>query len=288
MRIANRTFLPALLAAALLCPLAVRQAQAQSERPWPPIAGVQIVVRDLATQQDIGTAEPGGTISVPAGSQVRLIAAAVPAGNRPSFYPAATFSDQSRGGLRFTRSRPENGTADVQVGTTKGYNRNQAVGYQIRDDWVPASLRSGTIYLQVVPATAAPESVGSSLTGSARAQELTRMLYRAILMRDPDPGAQGTVDSIARGGYDALVQAAVGIANSDESRNRLPGQGVSNEDRLNSLYQNLLALSPDQVDRQQFSSDLRRINNGRIADVVSGMVQSDRFRSRANVASTRY
>src|SRR5947209_960288 len=252
MRIANRTLVPAVLAAALLCPLAVRQAQAQPG-PRPPIAGVQVVVRDLATQQDIGTVEPGGTISVPAGSQVRLIMNAIP---------------------------------DLQVGTTKGYNRNQAVGYQIRDDWVPASLRSGTIYLQVVPATAAPESVGSSLTGSSRAQDLTRMLYQAILMRDPDPAAQGTVDAIARGGYDALVQAAVGIANSDESRNRL--QGVSSEDRLNSLYQNLLGLSPDQVDRQQYNSDLRRVNQGRIADVVSGMVQSDRFRSRANVASTRY
>jgi len=285
MRIANRTLVPAVLAAALLCPLAVRQAQAQPG-PRPPIAGVQVVVRDLATQQDIGTVEPGGTISVPAGSQVRLIMNAIPTGNRRPLYPNTTFSDQSQGVLRITRARAENATADLQVGTTKGYNRNQAVGYQIRDDWVPASLRSGTIYLQVVPATAAPESVGSSLTGSSRAQDLTRMLYQAILMRDPDPAAQGTVDAIARGGYDALVQAAVGIANSDESRNRL--QGVSSEDRLNSLYQNLLGLSPDQVDRQQYNSDLRRVNQGRIADVVSGMVQSDRFRSRANVASTRY
>ncbi|HYX24519.1 MAG TPA: hypothetical protein VFC23_10245 [Thermoanaerobaculia bacterium] len=285
MRIANRTLVPAVLAAALLCPLAVRQAQAQPG-PRPPIAGVQVVVRDLATQQDIGTVEPGGTISVPAGSQVRLIMNAIPTGNRRPLYPNTTFSDQSQGALRITRARAENATADLQVGTTKGYNRNQAVGYQIRDDWVPASLRSGTIYLQVVPATAAPESVGSSLTGSSRAQDLTRMLYQAILMRDPDPAAQGTVDAIARGGYDALVQAAVGIANSDESRNRL--QGVSSEDRLNSLYQNLLGLSPDQVDRQQYNSDLRRVNQGRIADVVSGMVQSDRFRSRANVASTRY
>jgi len=287
MRIANRTLVPAVLAAALLCPLAVRQAQAQPANPRPPIAGVQIVVRDLSTQQDIGTVEPGGTISVPAGSQVRLIMNAVPTGNRRPLYPNTTFSEQSQGALRITRARAENATADLQVGTTKGYNRNQAIAYQIREDWVPANLRNGTIYLQVVPATAAPESVGS-LTGSARAQELTRMLYQAILMRDPDPGAQGTVDSIARGGYDALVQAAVGIANSDESRNRLPGQGVSNEDRLNSLYQNLLGLSPDQVDRQQFSSDLRRMSQGRIADVVSGMVQSDRFRSRANVSSTRY
>jgi hypothetical protein len=287
MRITNRTLMPAVLAAALLCPLAVRQAEAQSANPRPPIAGVQVVVRDLATQQDIGTVEPGGTISVPAGSQVRLIMNAVPTGNRRPLYPNTTFSEQSQGALRITRSRAENATADLEVSNAKGYNRNQAVGFQIREDWVPANLRSGTIYLQVVPAAAAPVA-GSALTGSARAQELTRMLYQAILLRDPDPGAQGTVDSIARGGYDALVQAAVGIANSDESRNRLPGQGVSSEDRLNSLYQNLLGLSPDQMDRQQYNSDLQRVNNGRIADVVSKMVQSERFRSRANVASTRY
>ncbi|HEX4965133.1 MAG TPA: hypothetical protein VF173_30270 [Thermoanaerobaculia bacterium] len=286
MKPTNRALLPAVLAAAaLLCPLAFRQAEAQPAKSWPPISRVQVVVRDLSTQQDIGSVEPGGTISVPAGSQVRLILAAVPSGNRPPVYPAATFSDQSQGGLRFTRTRPENGTADVQVGNAKG-NRGQAVGYQVQDDRVPANLRSGTIYIQVVPGAATPESVGS-LSGSARAQELTRMLYRAILLRDPDPGAQGTVDSIERGGYDALVQAAVGIANSKESRFQIP-QSTNNEERLSALYQNLLGLSADRVDRQQYESDLRRLNQGQIGDVVSGMVQSDRFRSRANVASVRY
>ena len=95
MRIANRTLVPAVLAAALLCPLAVRQAQAQPANPRPPIAGVQIVVRDLATQQDIGTVEPGGTISVPAGSQVRLIMNAIPTGNRKPLYPNTTFRSKS-------------------------------------------------------------------------------------------------------------------------------------------------------------------------------------------------
>jgi len=283
MRIANRAFVPALLAAALLCPLAVRPADAQTTKPRPPIAGVQVVVRDLATQQDLGTVPPGGSISVPAGSHVRLIMTAIPTGNRAPLYPATTYSDQSQGGVRITRSRTENSTADLEVGPAKS-NRNQGISYQIQEDWVPTNLRNGAIYLQVVPAAAAPEA-SAPLTGSARAQEITRMLYMAILMREPDPGAQGTVDSIERGGYDAIVQAAVGIANSDESRNRIR---ASNEDRLASLYQNLLGMSPDQVDRAQFDGDLRRLSSGRIGDVVSGMVQSPRFQTRTRVGSTRY
>src|SRR6476660_197312 len=190
MRLTNRTFVPALLAAALLCPLTVRQADAQSAKPRPPIAGVQVVVRDLATQQDLGTVPPGGSIAVPAGSRVRLIMTAIPTGNRAPLYPATTYSDQSQGGVRITRSRSENSTADLDVGEAKG-RRRQGIGYQIQEDWVPANLRHGTIYLQVAPAS--EPAVTSTLTGSARAQEITRMRYQAIRLRDPDPGAQGTV-----------------------------------------------------------------------------------------------
>jgi len=283
MRIVNRSFLPAVLAAALIFPLAVQQADAQSTKPRPPIAGVQVVVRDLATQQDLGTVPPGGSISVPAGSHVRLIMTAIPTGNRAPLYPATTYADQSQGGVRITRSRTENSTADLEVGAAKG-RRSQGISYQIQEDWVPTNLRSGAIYLQVVPA-AAPEAPAATLTGSARAQDLTRMLYRAILLREPDPGAQGTVDSIDRGGYEAVVQAAVGIANSEESRNRVR---ASSEDRLSSLYQNLLGMSLDQVDRQQYEGDLRRVSSGRIADVVSRIVQSTTFQSRTRVGSVRY
>jgi hypothetical protein len=219
---------------------------------------------------------------VPAGSHVRLIMTAIPTGNRAPLYPATIYRDQSQGGVRITRSRTENSTADLDVGETKG-RRSQGISYQIEEDWVPTNLRNGAIYLQVVPA-AEPPVTTATLTGSARAQELTRMLYQAILLREPDPGAQGTVDSIDRGGYDAVVQAAVGIANSEESRNRVR---ASNEDRLSSLYQNLLGMSPDQVDRPQYEGDLRRLASGRIADVVSGMVQSSRFQSRARVGSNR-
>lgn len=288
MRIANRTFLPAALVAALLCPLAVQSVEAQSSKPRPPIRAVEVVVRDIATKEDIGTVQPGGTISVPAGSRVRLIMTAVPTGNRQPLYPATTYSDLSRGGVQITRSNAENSTADLAVGTAKA-NRTQAIGFQIQEDWVPADLRSGTINLRIVPGTdtvVGNDLGGGSYAGGSRAEQVTRMLYRGILMRDPDPGAQGTIDSIATGGYDAVVRAAVGIANSSESRIRLPNEGgVSSEDRLAALYQNLLGMSPDRVDRSQYDNDLRRITAGRIADVVSDMVQSERFRSRANLTT---
>jgi len=291
MRIANRTFLPAALVAALLCPLAVQPADAQSSKPKPPIRAVEVVVRDIAAQEDIGSVQPGGTISIPAGSKVRLIMTAIPTGSRQPLYPATTYSDQSRGGVQITRSNSENSTADLAVGNTKG-NRTQAIGFQIQEDWVPANLRSGTINLRITPGDSVGtvgSDTGGSYVGDSRAEQVTRMLYRGILMRDPDPGAQGTIDSIANGGYDAVLRAAVGIANSPESRNRIPGQGVSSEDRLAALYQNLLGMSPDRVDRSQYDSDLRRITSGRVADVVSDMVQSERFRSRANLSTgTRY
>ncbi len=282
MRITHRTIVPAVLAAALFCPLAMRPADAQTTKPRPPIADVQVVVRDLSTQQDLGTVPPGGSISVPAGSHLRLIMTAIPTGNRAALYPETTYSDQSQGGVRITRSRSENSTADLEVGEAKG-DRRQGISYQIHEDWVPTNLRNGSIYLQVVPA-AAPQAPPASLTGSARAQEITRMLYLGILMREPDPGAQGTVDSIERGGYEAITQAAVGIANSDESH-RIR---VGTEERLNALYQNLLGMSPDQVDRAQYDGDLRRVSSGRLGDVVSAMVQSPRFQTRTRVNTNRY
>jgi hypothetical protein len=131
MRIANRTFLPAALVAALLCPLAVQPVEAQSSKPRPPIRAVEVVVRDIAAQEDIGSVQPGGTISIPAGSKVRLIMTAIPTGARQPLYPATTYSDQSRGGVQITRSNSENSTADLAVGNTKG-TRTQAIGFQIQ------------------------------------------------------------------------------------------------------------------------------------------------------------
>jgi hypothetical protein len=57
---------------------------------------------------------------------------------------------------------------------------------------------------------------------------------------------------------------------------------------LASLYQILLGITREQADPQQWRSDLNLMNQGHITEVVSGIVQSDRFRTRHNLAGVRY
>ena len=284
MRTTKRTLLLTAILVLALVPLAA----AQSARPN--IGQVMIVIKDIDTKAEISSVEPGGTITLPAGSHVRLIMTALPTGrSRGPLYPATTFSDTSNGGVTITRSNVENSTADLMVNRVKAGSRTETIRYQILESWVPASLRTGSFRIHVAPGSAAVSNLGygssnGSSLGNSSADRLTRMLYQAILLRDPDPGAAGTVESIANGGYNALVQAAVGIANSEESRYRLYDQGTTNQQRLAALYRNLLGLSTSQVDRSQYDNDLRRLNEGRIADVVADIVNSQRFRDRIGAA----
>ena len=86
-----------------------------------------------------------------------------------------------------------------------------------------------------------------------------------------------------------MVRAAEGIARSEESRIRIYENGdVTNERRLISLYRNLLGLDSSDVDRADWSDDLRRLRDGRIGEVVSDMVRSERFRSRFGSSDRRY
>lgn len=284
MRTATRTLLILLFTLAVM-PLA----KAQDNKPN--IGQVMIEVKDIESKEIIASVEPGGTVTLPSGSHVRLIMNALPTGRARPLYPATTFSDTSNGGVTITRSNVENSTADLVLNRGKAApGRTETIRYQINESWVPANLRTGSFRIHIAPASAVEGSVGSVGSGislgNSNAEQLTRMLYQAILLREPDSGAAGTIESIANGGYNALAQAAVGIANSEESRVRLYEQGKTNEQRLTALYRYLLDLSPSQIDRAQYNDDLRRINDGRIADVVSDIVNSQRFRDRLGV--TRY
>ena len=297
MRIATRTLFTLLTCLALATTAfaqgTVQQDTAQrNQGNKPNIGRVEIVIKDIDTKQDIAIVEPGGTVELPAGARVRLIMSALPTGSaRGPLYPATTFTDasQAKGGVTITRSNSENSTADLMLSNVKSGSRTETIRYQISDTWVPANLRTGSFSVRVVPGD--NTATGSVGTGTAtdmasRAEQLTRLLYQGILLRDLDPGAQGSVDAIRTGGYDALVRVAVGIAGSEESRVRLGA--TPPEQRLASLYQILLGITREQADPQQWQSDLNLMSQGRIADVVSGIVQSDRFRQRNNLVGVRY
>ncbi|HEX4965134.1 MAG TPA: hypothetical protein VF173_30275 [Thermoanaerobaculia bacterium] len=275
----------ALLSLALILACSAAFAQGRVNR-------LQIVIKDIGSHQDIASVEPGGTVDVPRGGPVRIIMSAFYSSGK-TIYPITTYSDPKRGGAGISRSNAENGAADLDLSQATG--EREAINFLITDERVPGEMRRGTFYVRVVRGSGSHEGGGygdhegheghdghdGGYGDRSRGARLTRMLYQAILLRDPDPGAAGTVRSIDEGGYDALVRAAEGIADSDESRIRIYENGkVTHERRLISLYRNLLDLAPEAVDRSTWDRDLHRLRDGRIADVVRDIVRSDRFRSR--------
>jgi hypothetical protein len=277
----NRTLLPAVLAV-LMYPLAA-PADAQSSRRAD-VDAVQILVRDASTRQELETVEPGGTLTLPEGAHVRINMQAIPKGSyRNPLYPATEFTDANRTGVRITRSNEENAAADLEILPMRNPSRIQTIRYRITDTWVPASLRTGSFSIRVVPEGSTGSTGGFFSYDQAR--NLTRTLYRAILLREPDQDANGRIRAIQRGGYDALLEEAVEIADSDESRIRVYEQeNVCNQQRLLALYKNLLGVSASQISRTQWDADLRRLERGDIGQVVESLLRSDRFRSRYDIA----
>jgi hypothetical protein len=265
----------------LLSPLAVlAQKSARAQGPY---HDVEIQVKDLNSDQVIGTVEPGGTFTLPEGARVRLIMTALrPGSGKSPYYPETEFTETEpgRGWVRVTRTSVENASATVEIVRRGNNNLTETLRYRITENvGIPTRLREGHITIRVDPLS----SSGSAPVTST-AQGLTNLLYRAILLRDMDPAGQSYVDRIAGGGYSELIRVAQEIAQSEESRTAAYDRaGQSNEQRLLALYQNLLNLSSGQIDRDQWIADLQRLNAGRLTDVVLSMVRSQRFQDVHNL-----
>jgi hypothetical protein len=275
----------------LLSPLAAfaqaRNFNAQGQGPY---QDVQIQVKDLDSDQVIATVQPGGTITLREGQRVRLIMTADHPGQKGLVYPETEFTeaDPGRGWVRVTKTNVDNANATLRIVRPSGTNRSrtETLSYRIVESiGMPDSLRQGTINVRVEPAAAAGSAPTTSATTRQQARDLTGRLYQAILMRNLDEtGARVHIDNIAKGGYPALIQVAERIAESDESRIGVyEREGVCNQQRLLSMYKNLLGLSASQIDREQWEEDLKRMNAGDIDAVVAGMVRSPRFQQLHNL-----
>lgn len=249
---------------------------------------LQIQVKDLDSGQVIATVQPGGTITLREGQRVRLIMTAdSPGRGRDLIYPETEFTETEpgRGWVRVTRTNEENANATLQIvrPSNASRSRTETLRYRITENiGLPSSLRQGTVLVRVEPVAG---SGSSPVTTSQQARDLTRRLYRAILMREPDAsGSRRYVETITSGGYPALVRVAEQLAKSDESRIKVyEREGVCNEQRLLSLYKNLLDLSADQIDREQWDADLSRMSKGQMDAVVAAMVRSNRFQQLHNL-----
>jgi hypothetical protein len=241
------------------------------------LAAQEIQVKDLDTDEIIDTVGPGGTITLAKGDKVRLIMSVQ--GKGRTYYPQTEYWEgQPNGGsVRITRASVENANATVEAVSS---GRSESIGYRILEEVRGRTEGSVTIRVEDEEEEEAPSHGGSGGGyGNDWAREITNTLYQAILMRDMDEaGGRGYSDRIRRGGYSTVVQIAQEMARSEESRVRIYERQVTNRQRLESLYENLLGLSSDDIDDEDWASDLRRLNDGRIADVVSDMVRSAQFR----------
>jgi hypothetical protein len=238
------------------------------------LAAQEIQVKDLDTDEIIDTVGPGGTITLAKGDRVRLIMTVQ--GKGRAYYPQTEYWEgQPNGGsVRITRASVENANATVEAVAS---GRSENIGYRILEE--VRGRTEGSVTIRVEEEEEEEQAPARGGYGNDWARELTNTLYQAILMRDMDEaGGRGYSDRIRRGGYSTVVQIAQEMARSEESRVRIYERQVTNRQRLEALYENLLGLSSDDVDDEDWADDLRRLNDGRIADVVSDMVRSAQFR----------
>ena len=239
------------------------------------IAAQEIQVKDLDTDEIIDTVGPGGTITLSEGDRVRLIMSVNAKGR--TYYPQTEYWEGQRNGgaVRITRASVENANATVEAVAS---GRSETIGFRILEEVRGRLEGSVTIRVEHEEETSSGGGHGGGYGGDW-AREITNTLYQAILLRDMDEeGGRGYSDLIRRGGYSTVVQIAQEMARSEESRVRIYERQVTNRQRLESLYENLLGLDPDEIDDEDWADDLRRLNDGRIADVVSDMVRSSRVR----------
>lgn len=242
---------------------------------------VRIEVKDLDTDEILGTVQPGGSFTLSEGDRVRLIMTAQ--GRGRTLYPQTEYWEgEPRGGcVRITRASVENANATVEVFGSGG--RSERIGYRILEDvGLPDRSLEGSITLRIEDEEEETYGRGSApapAPSGSWARDLTNTLYRAILLRDMDEqGGRGYADRISRGGYSTVVQIAEEMARSEESRIRIYQRQVTNQQRLLALYEHLLDMDSDEIDEEEWDEDLHLLNDGRIAEVVGAMVRSRRFR----------
>ena len=279
------------LAAALLT--AAVPATAQTTATADQVRNVQISVVDPDSGTELEVLNSNQEISLFPGEEVMLRVFEPNPTRRLDrrTLPASFGFGPTQTPVEIVRSSPERGEVVVRLNDTAAGQRWH-VGYKLADRVALSdpAMQLGRILIRVAgPGTTSITGAQTAgiypLPASANfADAVTRALYRGILLREPDEGAAGGRDDLARNGYEGVRRVATNIANSPESRVRLyEERGASTVQRLDAIYRELLGWSRSDVGRDRWESDLAEIERGNIAGVVDAIVRSQQFRSRFGI-----
>lgn len=302
----TRSTMLAAMAAALLAGMAPGARAADLE-----VVEVRIHARHVGTDADIGWVNPGDTLVLPPRTEVKLWLEARPRGRGPR-YPGARYdvtegvavvgrgdrvvvrtNGRDREVVGIKSSNPPQGAVVLQ---TFGHQGESVVRYTILDTIqglaVPRDLRTSAFTVRVsddagIVGYDYDDDLRYGVDGSS-AERLVAELYRGILLREPDrEGLAGYARRVHEGGYGAVIETAVEIADSEESRLLAYRRGADEEDRLDALYRHLLGVGSGAIDRDQWRDDLDRLHDGDVARVVDEMVRSEAFRDRFGFETAR-
>jgi hypothetical protein len=285
-----------------------KPAVVQGEGRW---TELKLWIKTMGVSDETSEIAPGGRFSLPENGRFRVIMMAYTPGGHDRIYPATIFREAQvgRGGIKIAKESNQNSNYVVDVlNIRERYgSRSERVSYEINDNRVPRNLRTGSFVIDVLSSEEINNPRGQNQGGQTgqgggwgrrpdrdrdnngdrpginvrtRAGQMTQVLYRAILMREPDAGAQGFTDRIERDGYDGLVNAAVTLAQSNESRRDIYQQkpDLTPEKRVAQIYRELLGVREGEYDRRTWDEDVRLVQDGKVSVVVGEIVRSQRFR----------
>lgn len=123
--------------------------EAQPNENVPPINDIRIRVWDMALEEYIQEVEPGGTVTIRPGQQVRLRMVAKQRRNaRGNYFPSTRFSARDSNAVTVDKVNPEVGA--IIVTGRERRSRNLVIDYEILENWqIPSDLRTGRVIVQV-------------------------------------------------------------------------------------------------------------------------------------------
>jgi hypothetical protein len=282
----RRVFVPmkwtaAVLMATFSAPLPVQAEEVTVSEP-------RIALWDAATRDELVVVNPGRHVEVTVGSPVLLrVFQPDRARQQRHYLPFEVSVSAGRGVVELAEVDRQRGMVEIRA-LPGGAGRQATLAIQLASTVRVSDrgLRNLTVHVHAKASAEAPRAPAAHPAAHGAApppasrDEWIPMLYRGILLREPDPqGARHYQERLRTRGLPALIEAAQQMAGSPESMVEVPKR-AQNTERLLALYRELFGLSSEGIDQAEWQRNLVRLDRGEYYQVVSEMVRSPAFAAR--------